>query len=203
MAELSAPSLPAACGNCVTTTQLNGAQAQQSPWNLLRAGDGRMRLDFGSMSAITDLAAQRTTILDHVARTARIMPLSPDALKQMAPSLAVPGAPGGLPSAGALNIEQLGKQLIEGHECAGLRYALPSASAGAAPTIMEVWSSTKLHLPVLTTTTGPFGQQTLRCTHVPGEPDPSKFQIPAGYQQIQAPPPPSMPAAPGGPRIPR
>ncbi len=200
MAELSAPSLPAACGNCVTTTQLSGAQARQSPWNLLRAGDGRMRLDFGNMSAITDLAAQRTTILDHVARTARIMPFSPEALKHMVPGLAVPGAPGGMPPHGAVNIEQLGKQFIEGHECQGLRYVLPSSGAGVSPSIMEVWNSTKLHLPVLTTTTGPFGQQTLRCTHVPGEPDPSKFQIPPGYQRIQAPPPPSMPATP---RIPR
>lgn len=50
------------------------------------------------------------------------------------------------------------------------------------PTVAQVWTSTSLHLPVLTTITGSFGQRTCYCKNAPtAEPHPSTFQIPAGY----------------------
>jgi hypothetical protein len=52
----------------------------------------------------------------------------------------------------------------------------------AMPTVAEVWTSSSLHLPVLTKITGSFGQRTCYCKNAPApEPHPSAFQIPPGY----------------------
>jgi hypothetical protein len=52
-------------------------------------------------------------------------------------------------------------------------------------TVAEVWTSTKLMLPMLSRTTGSFGKQISRCTSaIPGEPPPSTFQIPPGYREV-------------------
>src|SRR5580700_6350242 len=58
----------------------------------------------------------------------------------------------------------------------------PGMPKPAMPTVAEVWTSTSLHLPVLTKITGSFGQRTCYCKNAPtGEPHPSAFQIPPGY----------------------
>jgi len=70
---------------------------------------------------------------------------------------------------------------------------LPNLAAAKqlGPTVMEVWTATKLHVPLLSRTTGPSGQQTNVCkSAVPGEPPASAFQIPPGYKVIQPPTPP-------------
>jgi hypothetical protein len=80
----------------------------------------------------------------------------------------------------------------------------PQAPGGPAPpsipaaphTVMEVWSSASLLLPVLTKVTGPFGQQITQCQVAPAaEPPPAKFQIPPGYKLTPPPipPPPALP----------
>jgi hypothetical protein len=52
-----------------------------------------------------------------------------------------------------------------------------------APTVAEVWTSTKLKTPVLTKVTGPAGEQTTYCKpSSTAEPHPSLFQIPPGYK---------------------
>lgn len=64
------------------------------------------------------------------------------------------------------------------------------------PTTVETWTSTKMHLPMLTKMQGPFGQVTQVChSAVPGEPHPAAFQIPPGYKVIKpaAPKPPAPP----------
>ena len=50
------------------------------------------------------------------------------------------------------------------------------------PTISEVWTSTKLKLPVLTKTQGPFGQQICQCKYSEAPPPPHLFQIPPDYK---------------------
>jgi hypothetical protein len=53
------------------------------------------------------------------------------------------------------------------------------------PVVTEVWTSTQHSLPMLTKTTGSFGQQISQCKRlVPGEPPPSVFQIPPGYKIV-------------------
>ena len=55
----------------------------------------------------------------------------------------------------------------------------------APPTVTEVWTSTQLHIPVLTRITGPFGKQTCHCKNLSGaEPPPAHFEIPADYRKV-------------------
>lgn len=74
----------------------------------------------------------------------------------------------------------------------------PSApNAPQAPTTADVWTNTKMQLPMLTQMNGGFGQLTQVCQSVsPGEPNPAAFQIPPGYRVIVLPPPtpPAFPA---------
>jgi hypothetical protein len=57
------------------------------------------------------------------------------------------------------------------------------------PATTEVWSSTKMGVPILTKMSGSFGQLTQVChSAIPGEPHPSAFQIPQGYK-VMAPAP--------------
>src|SRR5581483_9722177 len=93
-----------------------------------------------------------------------------------------------------MSVKELGIRLIAGHEVAGKQFtmpplappkppALPQAQIpgmpGAPPLppkpdpkaiVSEVWTSTSLHLPVLTRITGSFGQQICHCKNtVAGE----------------------------------
>ncbi len=82
----------------------------------------------------------------------------------------------------------------------------PQAPAPPAPppppTVSEVWTSTKLKLPVLTKTQGPFGQQVCQCKYTEAPPPPHLFQVPPDYKMVTpAPPaPPAMPKAPAFPK---
>jgi hypothetical protein len=84
----------------------------------------------------------------------------------------------------------------------------PSPPVPAAPKIplpqmphsVEVWTSPKLQLPLLTKSGSGAAQQTTTCKQVtPGEPPSSAFQIPAGYKVVR---PPSMPHLPSIPHLP-
>jgi hypothetical protein len=55
--------------------------------------------------------------------------------------------------------------------------------------ISEVWTSTKLNVPVLTKTTSPFGEQICKCKYTEVEPPPTMFEIPAEYKKVEFPPP--------------
>jgi len=71
-----------------------------------------------------------------------------------------------------------------------------------APTTVETWTSTKMHLPMLTKMQGPFGHVTQAChSAVPGEPHPAAFQIPPGYKVIQTPKTPTLPKTPALPKL--
>ena len=183
----SSGSLPPACAQCLNTLQLAapGSLPQESPWSLLRSAEGKLRLNYGSMSIITDPRAGVRMLLDHLAQTVRITPLTPPNMPQAPgmPQMAVPGF--GLPGLAGLampgvpggSVQNLGKSIMDGLEVMGKRYI-----SGART--LETWTSTKLQLPVLTTMSGAFGQQTCRCKTLPTPPDPSAFQIPPGYTQL-------------------
>jgi hypothetical protein len=215
----SPESLPAAIGQCVTTLKpaQGGVDPQQTATKVYRSIDGRTRFDSGTTSVITDPAKQQTIILDHLKKEASIIPMMPT-------PPAAPQVPGGLPAEppGAqrlVNMQSLGKSIIEGHEVEGMRYTFqppdapkmpsvpqPPAIPGVKPpqpppsplTTAEVWTSTKLKLPVLTKTTGSFGEEIRRCRYAEAaEPPPNTFQIPPDYKQTvltgAAPPPPPAP----------
>ncbi len=168
-----------------------------------------MRIDTPHTSIITDPAGQRAIMLDHLKKEATVIPMPP---ASSAPSPSggpqMPGAPAPPP---ALQVHDLGKSQIEGHEVEGKRYILtplqapqipqapqmpkmPTAPQSAAPkppqlpkppqpTVTEIWTSTKLKTPVLTKVTTPAGEQTTYCKPTStDEPHPSLFQIPPGYK---------------------
>ena len=168
-----------------------------------------MRIDTGAMSLITDPKTQQAMVLDHAQKTASILPMQP-AVPQMpqAPQLGAAAPAFKPPAMPAVGVQDLGKGLIEGHEVDGKRYIvqppspplMPQAPGAPQlpqkppiPTVADVWASSKLGLPVLTTVTGPFGQQSCYCRAAQSaEPHPALFQIPAGYK-LAMPAPPAVP----------
>ena len=61
----------------------------------------------------------------------------------------------------------------------------PAPPAPQPPATTEVWNSPSMGVPILAKMSGSFGQLTQVChSAVPGEPHPSNFQIPQGYQVI-------------------
>jgi len=195
MPLFSSSSLPPGCADCVMTLIPAGGLTQVSPWKMFRAGDGGTRYDFGAISLI-NRPGGLSFLLDHLAMQFRTLSMAPPAMGMGMPGFGLPGMPamGGPAAPGSM--QELGKMLIEGIMAFGLRYAMPGGQ-------MEMWTSTKLLLPVLMTMTGAFGQQTCRCANIAGEPNPSMFQIPPGYTQITPPPRPSVPNAPNLPNLPR
>jgi hypothetical protein len=209
---LPSPPQPPACADCQTTTQYaQGGAPQLSASRMIRSSDGKMRIDTGATSVITDPSTQQAMVLDHVKKTASIMPMqpAPPQLAMPQPGAAAPSMPA--PTMPSVGVQDLGKGLIDGHAVDGKRYIVQPPSPPQppqapqvpgmpqppqipqkpqAPTVADVWTSTSLGLPVLTKVSGPFGEQTCYCKPAAsGEPHPALFQIPPGYKPIVPPPP--------------
>jgi hypothetical protein len=190
-----------------------------STLSMLRATDGKTRLDMPNTTIITNPMTQQVTVLDHLKQTAQILPMKPGPpglppLPGMPPMPQAPGAPPP-PQMPPVTVQNLGKSMIDGHPVDGMRYivqpppppALPQApkmpqAPGAPalpqapkapplppmPTVAEIWTSTPFKMPVLTKVTGPGGVQTISCKPAAvAEPNPSVFQIPAGYKVLPPP----------------
>jgi TonB family protein len=89
------------------------------------------------------------------------------------------------------NTEQLGKQMVEGVECEGMRVVttLPAGAIGnerPIETVKETWYSPELQLMILSKRSDPrFGESTYRVTNIARyEPDAEYFQIPSDYTII-------------------
>jgi hypothetical protein len=158
-----------------------------------RSSNGQMRIDTPSSSIISNPAAQKTILLDHLKKEATIIPMA--AASGAAPSAKMPG---GAASPPAMQVQDLGKSMIEGHEVEGKRYVLagaqkpqtppmpkmpklpglpktaqapeppqspkaPPPPKAPQPTVAEVWTSVKLKTPVLTKVTSALGSQTTYC----------------------------------------
>jgi hypothetical protein len=150
-------------------------------------------IDSGSISVIADPKSQQTIVLDHIKQQAQILPAAPEPPQPPGIGLAA-AAIAPLPTP-PVHMQDLGRALIDGHEVEGKRYVVPMPALAAAPippgmpqspqptVVSEVWTSTKLKMPVLTKTTGSFGQQTCQCKCAPfQDPRSSFFQVPAGYE---------------------
>jgi hypothetical protein len=173
-----------------------------SAYKLLRATDGKLRIDYGDMSVISDPVAKLTIALDHLKQEARVIPMPPG-IPQMPvqlPGMPQPPALPGIPA----NIEELGTRVIDGYEAIGKRYTFQPPAIPAIPQIpprpnipqiLEVWTSPKLHLSILTKMTGSFGAHTNTCKiAVTSEPPAAMFQIPPGYKMVETPTAPKLPS---------
>jgi hypothetical protein len=175
-----------------------------------RSSDGKTRIDTAQSSVISDPVSQQTIVLDHVKKEASVIPMGAPG----SPPSQTGAAPGS-PSAGihpsSVQVQDLGKSMIEGHEVEGKRYTLPAqppsskpplpampglkipgsgqapqspqAPKAPPPNIAEVWTSLKLKTPILTKVSTPVGEQTTYCKPTEtAEHPPSVFQIPPGYK---------------------
>ena len=92
-----------------------------------------MRLDTPHTSVITDPAGQRTIMLDHLKKEALIIPMPANSAAPSASGSSQ--APGSVVPPPPLQVHDLGKSQIEGHEVEGKRYILTPlvAPPGSAP----------------------------------------------------------------------
>lgn len=192
-----------------------GAAPVQTLSRMCRSGDGKIRCDSGHTTVITDLVNRQTTVIDHLAKQVQVVGMQQIPGGQFGPAAQMAGA--APPALRLVNVQELGRSFIDGQEVTGRRFIFqppqppavptppqPPALAGMKPpaapnlppqpTVSEIWTSTKFQLPVLTKTTGSFGEQVQRCRYTEsGEPPLSVFQVPPGYQP---PPAPSVPPIP-------
>jgi hypothetical protein len=89
-----------------------------------------MRIDTPSASIISSPADQKTILLDHLKKVAMVIPTPPTPGAAPSGSTKMPGAAAPAPP---MQIQDLGKSLIEGHEVEGKRYVLPAAQKPPAP----------------------------------------------------------------------
>jgi hypothetical protein len=98
----------------------------QTPSSVVRASDGKTRIDTPNQTVITNPAAQHAIVLDHLKKIATVMPMvpQPPQLPQMQPPKpgAPPMEPPKMPQMPPVAVQDLGKSLIEGHPVEGKRY---------------------------------------------------------------------------------
>jgi hypothetical protein len=128
--------------DCVTTTQLaqSGPSPAEAAHQLTRSGDGKMRVDTGNISVITDPASQHTILLDHVKKEATSlstpqMPQPPGMQMPGMPQIAPPGLPAGVPALPASNVQDLGKRMIDGEEAEGKRITFQPPQMPGMPNV--------------------------------------------------------------------
>lgn len=135
------PPIPPACSECATKTQApGGGPPAQSPSRMWRSSAGKMRIDTPNASIITDPAGLRAIMLDHVKKVAMVIPM---------PASTPPAPPGspqmpGAPKPPTMQVHDLGKTLIEGHEVEGKRYTLPPLPVPPKPQIPKMPQMPKL-----------------------------------------------------------
>ena len=136
MSQISQPPTPPSCSDCATKSEApGGAASAQSSSRMWRSSSGKMRVDTPSSSIISNPTEQKTILLDHLKKEATIIPM-PAASGAAAPASSKP--PGGAPSPPAMQVQDLGKSIIEGHEVEGKRYVLPAAQKPPAPQIPKM-----------------------------------------------------------------
>lgn len=126
------PPTPPSCSDCATKTQPpGGSPPTQSASRMWRSSTGNTRIDTPNTSIISNPSAQKTILLDHLKKEATIIPTPPAATAPPpSGSSPTPGAPASPPP---LQVHDLGKSTIEGHEVEGKRYILSPPLSPAAP----------------------------------------------------------------------
>jgi hypothetical protein len=96
-----------------------------------RSASGAMRLDTPTTSVISNPASQKTILLDHIKKEAMIIPMPQAGAAPTSPGTSkTPGTSGTPPS---LQVQDLGKSTIEGHEVEGQRFTLAPPQMPQAP----------------------------------------------------------------------
>src|SRR3954470_13068991 len=126
------PPSPPFCSDCGTKTQpAGGGAATQSASRMWRSSDGKFRLDTPTSSVISDPASQHAILLDHVKKEATIIP-TPAAEQGRTPAASSQSS-SAAGEAAPVQVQDLGKSTIEGHEVEGKRFTLPPFAPPAMP----------------------------------------------------------------------
>lgn len=190
------PTIPPVCAEFQSKFEaaIPGLQAVQLGFAMMRSLDGKIRFDQPNLSIIADLA--KTIILNHLTLEAQEIPHAPSF--QM-PKVQLPGVPSFTPPQLPLNVQELGKRLMNGIEVEGKLFKFaPPALPGmpqppSVPHLVEVWTSPQFQLPLASRITGELGMMMTFAKKVnPCQPPAASFQIPAGYKLL---PPPHAPVA--------
>lgn len=176
-----------------------GAKPTQTATTILKAHDGKMRIDYPNMSLITNPAGQHAMLLDHVKKEIKFVPMQihvpgmppPPGLPNMPHIPALPKMPQA-PHPPTMMGEDLGKAAMAGHPVEGKKFTmvmptLPKMPAGM-PAIAKIPKFKKPALPKLA------------MPKVPGLPAvPGAPAAPA----VPGAPAAAMPKAPAMPKIPK
>jgi hypothetical protein len=90
-----------------------------------RSSDGKTRIDTARSSVISDPVSQQTIVLDHAKKEATVIPMAPPGAAPP-PSSAAPGTAAAGVHPSSMQVQDLGKSIIEGHEVEGKRFSLPA-----------------------------------------------------------------------------
>jgi hypothetical protein len=149
-------------------------------------------VDTSQTSVIADLAGKRTILLDHVKKEATIIPTPP------APAAAPAGAPkpAGAAPPPPLQVHDLGKGMIEGHEVEGKKFVFspPAPKAPPAPAPPQMPKMPQAPQPPKVPGAAPPSAPP------PAPPAPQMPKLPQLAQPPKAPQPPPPPAPPKPPQ---
>jgi hypothetical protein len=152
--------------------------ATQQATQMLKASDGKMRVDYPNMSVITNPQAGHAMVLDHLKQQVKMVPMAPQP-PQLPGMPHLPGMPNmpalpqqpNAPHPPVMSATDLGKATIDGHPVEGKQYTL--------------------HMPTMPAMPKPPSAQVPGMPQTPGMP-----QAPAMAQA------PGMPGAPKAPALP-
>jgi hypothetical protein len=128
------PPTPPLCSECGTTTQpAGGGPPTQSASRMWRSSDGKMRIDTPTNSVISDPVSRQTILLNHTTKEASIIPAPPPVPGAAPPAMPAAPAAGAPPGPPPMQVQALGKSMIEGHEVEGVRFTQPPAPPPPTP----------------------------------------------------------------------
>jgi hypothetical protein len=128
------PPTPPSCSECGTKTQpAGGGPPIQSASRMWRSSDGKMRVDTPANSVISDPVSKQTILLNHTTKEATIIPTPPPAPGTAPPAMLPVATAGAPPTPPPMQVQALGKSMIEGHEVEGIRFTQPPAPPPPAP----------------------------------------------------------------------
>jgi hypothetical protein len=167
---------------------------------------GGLQVGGPNMIMIHDPVAKTATMLDPDSKTARVMNARGMRGLHRKMEFMKKGGEPQHPEMGQIKKESLGTQQIEGVNAEGTRITrtIPAGAVGNEKPIditVETWTSTDLHVLVLSKRSDPrFGETIFRLTNIKrAEPDPTLFQVPSDFKTVQGMPEPMRMRRPGPP----
>jgi hypothetical protein len=134
-----------------------------------------MRIDTPSASIISSPADQKTILLDHLKKVAMVIPMPPTSGATPSGSAKMPAAPAPAPP---MQIQDLGKSLIEGHEVEGKRYVLPAAQKPQAPPMPKMPPLPQMpKVPQMSQPSQPQTSQLPKAPPLPKAPQPTVAEV--------------------------